>query len=633
MMSESGNRSGHGGFRAFVGIGKREMTQPHWLGRLFAIGGIARAGLSRKTHSRKLGLGDLPGRDGPSSLTGFELNLVSAGALQGAITSLTVSPAETPAAPGPAKPGVSPAVDFFPTLEVLRADGSADTTSMTTISDPLPTDRVGAAIIPQDAVHETPLSSTSISVSITFGDVTVRPANPSESQAAGSVERNRGIAGNLVLPSGSTPIPSVVDPSKPSDAPKAVPPSSQAAAVDPVPQDPTSTIAFKDVTFQAYATKSRESVGNGLTASITSMVENPGDLSGTPTTIPGEITNTPPIFQTGQDAIDAESGPRSQSIESGIPPLGMIPGFLNGSTPVSERQSETGDAPSVLTTNTIVTPRSDAVGRPLNSDSELFRITVTPDSAAKQEVRYTLLAHDANGTISADGSVTITGGGNQAIVTAGPAFAGRSPEIMTILLREMPGVRPAKASTTLILTPPGERVGDSALFEAHRLGQSSEAFDTLVNRHSPAVMRASQRILGNRADAEDVTQFVFLTLAQWQLRFPGTLTGWLNTVARNASYALLRSKSRRLKHEREAARPLLSEPADSPNTLDEGLDSALGQLPAPLEQAVRLRYLDGWSQQEAAQIVGCPRGTLSRRAATGIEALRELLAVDSAAAG
>ena len=197
----------------------------------------------------------------------------------------------------------------------------------------------------------------------------------------------------------------------------------------------------------------------------------------------------------------------------------------------------------------------------------------------------------------------------------------------------MPGVRPEKASTTLILTPPGERVGDSALFEAHRLGQSSEAFDTLVNRHSPAVMRASQRILGNRADAEDVTQFVFLTLAQWQLRFPGTLTGWLNTVARNASYALLRSKSRRLKHEREAARPLLSEPADSPNTLDEGLDSALGQLPAPLEQAVRLRYLDGWSQQEAAQIVGCPRGTLSRRAATGIEALRELLAVDSAAAG
>ena len=46
---------------------------------------------------------------------------------------------------------------------------------------------------------------------------------------------------------------------------------------------------------------------------------------------------------------------------------------------------------------------------------------------------------------------------------------------------------------------------------------------------------------------------------------------------------------------------------------------------APLSQAVRLRYLEGLSQADAARVVGCPRGTLAQRAAYGVQYLRNIV--------
>jgi len=44
-----------------------------------------------------------------------------------------------------------------------------------------------------------------------------------------------------------------------------------------------------------------------------------------------------------------------------------------------------------------------------------------------------------------------------------------------------------------------------------------------------------------------------------------------------------------------------------------------------LQQAVQLRYLEGRSQKEAAEIAGCPRGTLAQRTANGVRRLRDVL--------
>jgi RNA polymerase sigma factor (sigma-70 family) len=57
---------------------------------------------------------------------------------------------------------------------------------------------------------------------------------------------------------------------------------------------------------------------------------------------------------------------------------------------------------------------------------------------------------------------------------------------------------------------------------------------------------------------------------------------------------------------------------------------ALERLSAPLREAVRLRYLEGWSQHEAAERLGCPRGTLSQRASAGVRQLRDVLGAEGA---
>jgi len=237
-------------------------------------------------------------------------------------------------------------------------------------------------------------------------------------------------------------------------------------------------------------------------------------------------------------------------------------------------------------------------------------------------VSYTLAAHDATGTASVAGAVTLTSRDSPVTIPASPLLAGRSADVLTLRIHQRPGVYTPSPPATLFLTP-AARVGDSVLFEAHRLGRSPEAFRLLVQRHGPAVTQACERILGSQADAQDVSQFVFLELSKFQTRFSGTLAAWLRTVSRHAALAFLRASRRRRRHEQRAARSVAMESA--PVGTDEWLVSALQQLPPDQAQAVRLRYLEGYTQQEAAELVGCPRGTLSRRAADGIQALRAIL--------
>jgi len=86
----------------------------------------------------------------------------------------------------------------------------------------------------------------------------------------------------------------------------------------------------------------------------------------------------------------------------------------------------------------------------------------------------------------------------------------------------------------------------------------------------------------------------------------------------------LRARRRRAYYERVAAL-LESSSATDHRDLREELDAALSTVPRHLQQAVQLRYLEGCSQKEAAEIAGCPRGTLAQRAANGVRRLRDVL--------
>jgi RNA polymerase sigma factor (sigma-70 family) len=185
---------------------------------------------------------------------------------------------------------------------------------------------------------------------------------------------------------------------------------------------------------------------------------------------------------------------------------------------------------------------------------------------------------------------------------------------------------PVSARQRLPIPAPVRSLTDAALVAQYAASGCERAFDEVVARHGAMVFRTCLRLLGNPHEAEDAAQAAFIVLARrpWAVR--SDLASWLHWVARNTAFKVIRSRARRTRHEKEAARMTTTvAPANTTAPLKEELDTALARLPANLRQAVILRYLEGRSQEEAARLAGCPQGTLARRAMEGLQKLRTIL--------
>ncbi len=88
---------------------------------------------------------------------------------------------------------------------------------------------------------------------------------------------------------------------------------------------------------------------------------------------------------------------------------------------------------------------------------------------------------------------------------------------------------------------------DRSFLEKVRRGEPEGATE-LFRRHSEAILRYADRLLGSRAEAEDVTQEVFLKMivrvGQYDGRAP--VASWLFAIAANACRDRLRRAGRRL---------------------------------------------------------------------------------------
>jgi RNA polymerase sigma factor (sigma-70 family) len=176
-----------------------------------------------------------------------------------------------------------------------------------------------------------------------------------------------------------------------------------------------------------------------------------------------------------------------------------------------------------------------------------------------------------------------------------------------------------------------DEVTDRRLLEAFAARQDQPAFTRLVERHGPMVMNVCRRSLASAQDAEDAFQAVFCVLArkagsiQWQ----ESVGSWLYGVAyRVACKARVRAARRRA-HERKVAAMRL---ATSPQRTTEGpaldtlLDGELNRLPEKYRAPLVLCYLEGQTNEEAARLLGWPKGTVQGRLARGRELLRTRLA-------
>lgn len=166
-------------------------------------------------------------------------------------------------------------------------------------------------------------------------------------------------------------------------------------------------------------------------------------------------------------------------------------------------------------------------------------------------------------------------------------------------------------------------------------------WDEIVDQHSDRVYRLAYRLTGNRHDAEDLTQEVFVRVFRSLSTYtPGTFEGWLHRITTNLFLDQARRKQRirfdALSDDR--ARRLASNApgpdlAYADRTFDDDVERALASLPPDFRAAVVLCDVEGLSYDEIAEILGAKLGTVRSRIHRGRGMLREGLAHRAPPAG
>ncbi len=159
-------------------------------------------------------------------------------------------------------------------------------------------------------------------------------------------------------------------------------------------------------------------------------------------------------------------------------------------------------------------------------------------------------------------------------------------------------------------------------------------WDEIVERHSDRVYRLSYRLTGNRHDAEDLTQEVFVRVFRSLSTYtPGTFEGWLHRITTNLFLDQARRKQRiRFDALSDARADRLTSALPSPDaayadqTFDDDVERALATLPPDFRAAVVLCDVEGLSYEEISEILGAKLGTVRSRIHRGRAMLRSALA-------
>jgi RNA polymerase sigma-70 factor (ECF subfamily) len=161
---------------------------------------------------------------------------------------------------------------------------------------------------------------------------------------------------------------------------------------------------------------------------------------------------------------------------------------------------------------------------------------------------------------------------------------------------------------------------DAALLARLRTGDS-RAFEELVTTYQHRLFGVALRMLGSRAEAEEIAQETFLRAhrALGEFRGEARLGTWLYAIASRLCLDRLASASRR--HETPDETALQQQPAEGADAaavleqreLQAALHDAVAALPEERRIVVVLRDLEGLAYEEIAEVLGLPLITVRSR--------------------
>lgn len=166
------------------------------------------------------------------------------------------------------------------------------------------------------------------------------------------------------------------------------------------------------------------------------------------------------------------------------------------------------------------------------------------------------------------------------------------------------------------------------------LGGDQSGYKDLYDLFAPGLYRLCYNLLLNREDAEDVVQeafvYAFKNLHRFDARRASFKT-WLCTIAISRCRNMYRRNRlplfdlASLLYHHPAPKSEMPEAAHIQHSAEDAVKNALGLLTPRLREAIVLRYGQGLTYREMADVIGCPPKTAESRVRLAHEALRGML--------
>jgi len=182
-----------------------------------------------------------------------------------------------------------------------------------------------------------------------------------------------------------------------------------------------------------------------------------------------------------------------------------------------------------------------------------------------------------------------------------------------------------------------DKTGNDALLVERMIEGDRKAFEELVSRYSSRVFRLAMHYTRNTEDAEEVKQEVFLTVFRKIEQFQGksSFSTWLYRVAVNTSLMRLRSGGKaelipiddindRVSLETDEEEPEIDAAIVTEESLAR-IEKAIEPLPHDFKTVVILRDIEGFSNEETAEIMDLTVPAVKSRLHRARSYLREKL--------